>query len=76
MLTALTGAVVSGYLDPRLDKLQIFPKTIYQTVTNDIYYPVTVKQKKKRWGLGLQAGYGYPGGLYVGGGVSYNLFMW
>ena len=69
-------AVVSGYLDPRLDKLQIFPKTIYQTVTNDIYYPVTVKQKKKRWGLGLQAGYGYPGGFYVGGGVSYNLFMW
>lgn len=69
-------AVVSGYLDPRLDKLQIFPKTIYQTVTNDIYYPVTVKQNKKRWGLGLQAGYGYPGGFYVGGGVSYNLFMW
>lgn len=69
-------AVVSGYLDPRLDKLQIFPKTIYQTVTNDIYYPVTVKQKKKRWGFGLQAGYGYPGGFYVGGGVSYNLVMW
>ncbi len=69
-------AVVSGYLDPRLDKLQIFPKTIYQTVTNDIYHPVIVKPKKKRWGLGLQAGYGYPGGFYVGGGVSYNLFMW
>lgn len=69
-------AVVSGYLDPRLDKLQIFPKTIYQTVTNDIYYPVTVKQKKKRWGLGLQAGYGYPGGWYVGAGVSWNLVMW
>lgn len=29
-------AVVSGYVDPRLDSLQIFPKTVYQTVTNDI----------------------------------------
>ena len=32
--------------------------------------------QKKRWGLGLQAGYGYPGGWYFGAGVSYNLFMW
>ena len=54
----------------------VYPKTVYQTVTNDIYHPVVVKSKKKRWGLGLQVGYGYPGGFYVGGGVSYNLFMW
>ena len=54
-------AVVSGYVDPRLDSLQIFPKTVYQTVTNDIYHPVAIKSKKKRWGFGLQAGYG-PGG--------------
>lgn len=44
---------------PRLDSLQIFPKTVYQTVTNDIYHTIT--PKKKRWGLGLQVGYGYPG---------------
>ena len=69
-------AVVSGYVDPRLDSLQVFPKTVYQTVTNDIYHPVVVKSKKKRWGLGLQAGYGYPGGFYVGGGISYDLFQW
>lgn len=69
-------AVVSGYVDPRLDSLMVFPKTIYQTETNDIYHPVIVKSRKKRWGLGLQAGYGYPGGWYVGAGVSYNLFMW
>ena len=56
--------------------LQVFPKTVYQTVTNDIYHPVVVKSKKKRWGLGLQAGYGYPGGFYVGGGISYDLFQW
>ena len=67
-------AVVSGYVDPRLDSLQIFPRTVYQTVTNDIYH--AVKPKKKRWGFGLQAGYGYPGGFYVGAGVSYNLWQW
>ena len=70
---SLYRAWVSGYR-PRLDSLIVFPKTVYQTVTNDIYH--TIKPKKKRWGLGLQAGYGYPGGFYVGGGVSYNLFMW
>lgn len=69
-------AVVSGYIDPRLDSLLIFPKTVYQTITNDIYHPVTVKSKPKRWGLGVQAGYGYPGGWYVGAGVSWNLFLW
>lgn len=69
-------AVVSGYVAPRLDSLQVFPKTVYQTVTNDIYHPVAIKSKKKRWGLGLQAGYGYPNGWYVGGGISYSLFQW
>lgn len=64
---------VSGYR-PRLDSLIVFPKTVYQTVTNDIYHTIT--PKKKRWGVGLQAGYGYPGGFYVGAGVSYDLFMW
>ena len=67
---------VSGYR-PRLDSMQIFPRAVYQTVTNDIYH--TVLPKKKRWGLGLQVGYSvYPGGkgFYFGGGVSYNLFVW
>lgn len=59
---------------PRLDSLQIFPKTVYQTVTNDIYHTIT--PKKKRWGLGLQVGYGYPRGLYLGVGMSYNLWWW
>lgn len=70
---SLYRAWVSGYR-PRLDSLMVFPKTVYQTVTNDIYHTIT--PKKKRWGLGLQVGYGYPGGFYVGGGVSYNLFQW
>lgn len=70
---SLYRAWVSGYR-PRLDSMQIFPRTVYQTVTNDIYHTIT--SKKKRWGFGLQAGYGYPGGWYVGAGVSFNLFMW
>lgn len=71
---SLYRAVVSGYVDPRMDSMTVYPKTVYQTVTNDIYH--TINPKKKRWGLGLQAGYGYPGGFYMGVGVSYNLFMW
>ena len=67
-------AVVSGYVDPRLDSMVVYPKTVYQTVTNDFYHTIKVKDKR-RWGLGLQAGYGL-GGWYVGAGVSYNLFMW
>ncbi len=73
---SLYRAVVSGFVDPRLDSVTVYPRTVYQTVTNDIYHPVVVKPKPKRWGLGLQAGYGVPGGWYVGGGVSWNLFMW
>ena len=69
---SLYRAEVSGYVNPRLDSIKVFPRTVYQTVTNDIYHAV----KPKRWGLGLQAGYGYPGGVYVGAGISYNLFVW
>lgn len=72
---SLYRAWVSGYR-PRLDSLQVYPRTVYQTVTNDVYHPVLIKPKKKRWGFGLQAGYGYPGGFYVGTGVSCNLFVW
>ena len=70
---SLYRAWVSGYR-PRLDSLMVFPKTVYQTVTNDIYHTIT--PKKKRWGLGLQVGYGYPSGIYAGIGVIYNLFQW
>lgn len=66
-------AYVSG-VAPRLDSLIIYPRTVFQTITNDVYH--TIKPKKKRWGLGLQAGYGYPNGGYIGVGVSYNLFRW
>lgn len=60
-------AVVSGY-NPSLDFMEVYRDNKIITLS-----PL---QKRKRWGLGLQAGYSYPGGLYFGAGVSYNLFMW
>lgn len=36
------------------------------------------KQKTKRWGLGIQAGYGVGSKVtpYIGIGLSYNIFVW
>lgn len=66
-------AVVSG-VQPRLDTLQLFSKTVTNTVTKTV-----TQVKKTRWGLGLQAGCGWNGkklSPYVGAGVQYNLFSW
>ena len=69
-------AWVSGY-DPRLDSIEVYRKTIKETVT------ITIPTKKKRtfwqrFNIGVQAGYGlgiddkkaHP---YVGCGVGFNL---
>jgi hypothetical protein len=66
-------AVVSG-VQPRLDSLEIYRPTITQTITKTV-----VQKKKTRWGIGLQAGYGFDGKKlrpYVGAGVQYNLISW
>ena len=60
-------AVVSGY-NPKLEYIETYNTTHYITEF--------VQKKKKKWGLGIQAGYGIGrNGLqpYVGVGVSYNL---
>lgn len=69
-------AWVSGY-EPRLDSINVFRKTIKETVT------ITIPTKKKRtfwqrFNIGVQAGYGL--GLddkkahpYVGCGIGFNL---
>lgn len=62
-------AYVSGYM-PKLDSINVYNRieTKYITIEN--------KYKAKRWGLGIQAGYGlYKDGFtpYVGIGISYNL---
>lgn len=63
-------AVVSGY-KPNLDDIYIYQPTQI----------VQVKSKPKRWGVGIQVGYGVTlkqtpqFSPYVGVGVSYNLFQ-
>lgn len=69
-------AWVSGY-QPQLDSIQIYQTTEY--ITKEI----TPIQKPKRWGIGLQAGYGvsihngqvFPA-PYVGVGLSYSIINW
>ena len=68
-------AQVSGYR-PALDWIEVYPQTVYLTKvvkTNDV----------KRWGIGVQAGYGAyfrDGHIrlapYVGVGISYNIIRW
>lgn len=71
---SLYRAWVSGYR-PRLDSIEVYPRTVFREVTNDVYHTIKVRDKH-RWGLGLQAGYGYPNGWNVGIGMSYNIFNW
>lgn len=67
-------AKISG-VQPRLDEIRVFPKTI----TEYVYQDRIVREKQKRWGLGLSAGYGMSkSGLspVVAVTVNYNLFSW
>ena len=63
-------AWVSGY-KPRLDSIYVYPRHETITITN------TMRQKPRRWGLGVSAGYGYAPGKgmvpWVGVGVNYTL---
>lgn len=66
------SAWVSGY-DPCLDSIKVYPRTEVVTITN------TIKDKPKRWGIGIQGGIGCgKGGFtpYVGIGVQYNIIRW
>ena len=69
-------AWVSGYR-PQLDSIQIYQRTEY--ITKEI----KMVTKPKRWGIGLQAGYGvslHNGQLfpapYIGVGLSYAIVSW
>ncbi len=61
-------AWVSGY-EPSLDSIDVFRRTETVTVTN------TIRQPKKRFGLGVQVGVGFNGKItpYVGVGLTYNI---
>lgn len=65
-------ATVSGFM-PRLEEITVYPKTQYITVQTE---KTIVVPDKKRFGIGVQAGYGItPAGFqpYLGVGISYNL---
>ena len=67
--TDLYKAYISGYR-PSLDSLLIFQQTQIIHIKDN--------PKSKRWGLGIQAGYGFGKnrtGPYIGIGISYNLFQ-
>ena len=69
-----TYTAVVGGIEPYLKSIEIYPKTIY--VNNNTTTTIKVRS---RFGLGVQAGYGYGrNGLqpYVGIGVQYNLIQW
>lgn len=66
-------AVISGYM-PVLDTIAVYPVSRHITTVKTVEVPC-----RKRWGIGVQAGYGMyldagrPGfAPYVGIGVSYN----
>ena len=69
-----TYTAVVGGIEPYLKSIEIYPKTIY--VNNSTTTTIKVRS---RFGLGVQAGYGYGrNGLqpYVGVGVQYNFIQW
>ena len=69
-----TYMAVVGGIEPYLKSIEIYPKTIY--VNNNTTTTIKVRS---RFGLGVQAGYGYGrNGLqpYVGVGVQYNFIQW
>ena len=56
----------------KLNSVTVYPKTEYKYSTHTV-------EIRRRWGLGIQAGYGVSkNGLspFVGIGVSYNIFTW
>lgn len=75
---SLYTAWVSGY-EAALDSIHLYRTSTTITDTRTITVPQKVKAK--RWGIGIQAGYGmsverHPRAApYVGVGVSYSLFQ-
>lgn len=69
-------AWVSGWR-PALDSIRVYPETRYITTEN-----ISVA-RRKRWGIGIQAGIGgtiHNGRItaapYLGAGISYNFIRW
>lgn len=73
---SLYRAEVSG-IDPTLDRIEVYPQT---AIVTKVEKETVYVKEKKRWGVGVQIGYGigtHAGTVYttpyVGVGISYNL---
>lgn len=67
----LYDITAEGY-DVKLNSVTVYPKTEYKYRTHTV-------EIRRRWGLGVQAGYGFSkDGLspFIGIGVSYNILTW
>jgi hypothetical protein len=67
----LYDITAEGY-DVKLNSVTVYPKTEYKYSTHTV-------EIRRRWGLGVQAGYGFSkDGLspFIGIGVSYNILTW
>lgn len=61
-----------------VDRLEVYPRTVYKTINTSTER--TIKDNR-RWGLGIQAGYGYGFDSrklspYIGIGIQYSLWRW
>lgn len=66
---------VSGF-HVSVDRMEVYPRTIYKMINTNI---VRTEKDNRRWGLGIQAGFGYYFGSgkpspYVGIGIQYSLW--
>lgn len=64
-------AVVEGF-HPRLAEMEVYRNTVY------INRETTLRPHPRRWGVGIQAGYGYNFDRlhpYIGIGVQYNIII-
>ena len=68
---------VSGYA-VSVDRLELYPRTVCRTINTTVE---RVVKDSRRWGLGIQVGYGCCFGTrrfapYVGVGIQYNVIRW
>lgn len=68
---------VSGF-HVSVDRLEVYPRTVYKTINTTT---VRTEKDNRRWGLGIQAGYGYnfdskKMAPYLGIGIQYSLWRW
>ena len=67
-------AWVSGY-QPKLDSIEVYPKTVTNYITNEVTKTVT-KTKKPKWVISVGGGIGYNGKIEPYVGLSAGYVIW